>query len=93
MSDNVALSWNRAALEAVRQTRMGPPIAARALHVAHAAMYDAWAAHHDRALGSRLGDHLRRPPAERSPRARRGLGVSSSPAATPSATTRSKWPW
>ena len=70
MSDNVALSWNRAALEAVRQTRMGPPIAARALHVAHAAMYDAWAAHDDLAFGSRLGDRLRRPPAQRTPEAR-----------------------
>jgi hypothetical protein len=45
MSDNVALSWNRAGLEAVRQTRMGPPIVARALHMLHASMYDAWAAH------------------------------------------------
>ena len=42
---------------------MGPPIVARALHVLHAAMYDAWAAHDDGALGSRLGDDLRRPPA------------------------------
>jgi hypothetical protein len=71
MSDNVALSWNRAALEAVRQTRMGPPIAARALHVAHAAMYDAWAAHDDMAFGSRLGDELRRPPAGRTQEAKR----------------------
>jgi hypothetical protein len=70
MSDNVALSWNRATLEAVRQTRMGPPIVARALHVAHAAMYDAWAAHDDRAFGSRLGDQLRRPPAQRTPEAK-----------------------
>jgi len=53
MSDNVALSWNRAALEAVRQIRMGPPIVARALHVLHAAMYDAWAAHDDLAFGRR----------------------------------------
>jgi VCPO second helical-bundle domain len=59
MSDNVVLSWNRAALEAVRQTRMGPPIVARALHVLHAAMYDAWAAHDDLAFGSRLGDPAR----------------------------------
>jgi hypothetical protein len=29
------------------------------------AMYDAWAAYDDRAVGSRLGDRLRRPPAER----------------------------
>ena len=71
MSGNVALSWNRAALEAVRQTRTGPPIAARALHVVHASMYDAWAAHDDLALGSRLGDQLRRPPADRTEEAKR----------------------
>lgn len=71
MRDNVALSWNTAALEAVRRTRMGPPIAARALHVLHAAMYDAWAAHDEVAFGSRLGDRLRRPPADRTEAARR----------------------
>jgi hypothetical protein len=71
MSDNVALSWNRAALEAIRRTRMGPPIAARALHVLHASMYDAWAAHDEAAFGSRLGDRLRRPLADRTEAARR----------------------
>jgi uncharacterized protein DUF6851/vanadium-dependent haloperoxidase-like protein len=71
MSDNVVLSWNRAALEAVRQTRLGPPIVARALHVLHASMYDAWAVHDDLAFGSRLGDRARRPPAERTREARR----------------------
>jgi hypothetical protein len=44
MSDNLVVAWNKAALEAVRRTRMGPPIVARALHVLHAAMYDASAA-------------------------------------------------
>jgi hypothetical protein len=71
MRDNVALSWNTAALEAVRRTRMGPPIVARALHVLHAAMYDAWAAHDEVAFGSRLGDRVRRPPADRTEAARR----------------------
>jgi hypothetical protein len=71
MRDNVTLSWNRAALEAVRRTRTGPPIVARALHVLHASMYDAWAAHDDLAFGSRLGDRLRRPAAERTQQARR----------------------
>ena len=71
MRDNVALSWNTAALEAVRRTRMGPPIVARALHVLHAAMYDTWAAHDEVAFGSRLGDRVRRPPADRTEAARR----------------------
>jgi PAP2 superfamily len=71
MRDNVTLSWNRAGLESVRRTRMGPPMVARALHILHAAMYDAWAAHDDLAFGSRLGDLLRRPPAGRAQEARR----------------------
>ena len=70
MSDNLALAWNRAALEAVRRTRMGPPIVARALHVLHASVYDAWAAHDDVAFGSRLGDEWRRPPTGRTRAAR-----------------------
>jgi hypothetical protein len=65
MSDNLAVAWNRAALDAVRRTRMGPPIVARALHVLHASVYDAWAAHDDIAVGTRLGDQRRRPPAGR----------------------------
>jgi hypothetical protein len=71
MRDNVAVAWNKAGLEAIRRTRMGPPMAARALHVLHAPMYDAWAAHDDLAFGSRLGDELRRPPAGRTPEAKR----------------------
>jgi hypothetical protein len=39
MRDNVALPWNTAALEAVRRTRMGPPIVARALHVLHVDLF------------------------------------------------------
>ncbi|HYN18025.1 MAG TPA: phosphoesterase [Actinomycetes bacterium] len=71
MSDNVALSWNKVALESVRRTRLGPPMVARALHILHAAMYDAWAAHDDLAFGSRTGDVLRRPPAGRTQEAKR----------------------
>jgi hypothetical protein len=71
MSDNVAVAWNRIALQAVRQTRMGPPLVARALHILHASIYDAWAAHDDLAFGSRLGDELRRPPAGRTQPAKR----------------------
>jgi len=71
MSDNLVVAWNKAALVAVRDTRTGPPIVARALHVLHASMYDAWAAHDDHAFGTRLGDRLRRPPAGRTQDAKR----------------------
>jgi hypothetical protein len=70
MGDNAVVVWNQALLDAVRRTASGPPIAARALHVLHTAMYDAWAAFADRAAGSRLGGALRRPSPERSGAAR-----------------------
>jgi len=61
MSGNAVIAWNQAALEAVRRTRLGPPMVARAIHILHTAMYDAWAAYHSRAAGTRPGDRLGRP--------------------------------
>ncbi|HEV3263530.1 MAG TPA: vanadium-dependent haloperoxidase [Gemmataceae bacterium] len=42
-----------------------PTIGSRNLAIVVTAMYDAWAAYDARAVGTRLGDKLRRPPAER----------------------------
>lgn len=39
--DNVVLRWNDAALQAVRESRMGPPMVARALAVIHTCIFDA----------------------------------------------------
>ena len=64
--ESVVSQWDRAALMAVRATRLGPPVVARALAVAHTAMYDAWAAYDAKAVGTRLGGSLRRPASERS---------------------------
>jgi len=64
-TDNVVLRWNQAALEAIRTTRMSPPIAARALAITHTSIFDAWAAYDDVAIGTQLGGRLRRPKAER----------------------------
>jgi hypothetical protein len=63
--DNVVLRWNQAALNAIRVTRTSPPIAARALAIAHTCMFDAWAAYDGAATGTAWGGSLRRPPAER----------------------------
>ncbi len=63
---SVVVQWDSAALEAVRRTHLGPPMVARALAVAHTAMYDAWAAYDPTAVGTRLGATLRRPASERS---------------------------
>ncbi|MFN0105349.1 MAG: DUF6851 domain-containing protein [Bryobacteraceae bacterium] len=63
--DNLVLQWNSTALQAVRNTRMGPPMVARALGILHASMYDAWAAYDPIAVATRSGGSLRRPPGER----------------------------
>jgi hypothetical protein len=70
MSGAAVIAWNQAAVEAARRTRLGPPMVARALHVLHTSMYDAWAAYDERAVAVRLGDVLRRPHAERSEEAK-----------------------
>jgi hypothetical protein len=63
--DGVVLQWNEAFLEGVRNSRLGPPMVARALAIAHTCIYDAWAAYDHKAVGTRLGSSLRRAPRER----------------------------
>lgn len=66
---SVAYDWLEVSLEATAREvdRHGarPTIISRTLAVALTAMYDAWAAYDDKAIGTRLGETLRRPPAER----------------------------
>lgn len=62
---NEVLLWNQTALAAVSAGTLGPPMVARALAMVHTAMFDAWAAYDDVAVGTQLGGSLRRPPAER----------------------------
>jgi hypothetical protein len=64
-SDNVVVRWNAAALQGVRDSRIGPPMVARALAIAHTCMFDAWAAYDKRAVGTQFGDKLRRAKSER----------------------------
>lgn len=59
--DNAVLRWNDATLQAVRNTKLAPPITARALAIVHTSMYDAWAAYDAKAVGTRFGGNLRRP--------------------------------
>ena len=63
--DSIVVSWNEALLEGVRGSKLGPPMVARALAIGHTCVYDAWAAYDRKAVGTRLGGSLRRPPAER----------------------------
>ena len=62
--DSVVIRWNKAFLQAVRDSKLGPPMVARALAIAHTCTYDAWAAYDHKAVGTRLGSSLRRPSAD-----------------------------
>jgi hypothetical protein len=62
---NVVVQWNRAVLQGVRDSTLGPPMVARALAIVHTCVYDAWAAYDRRAVGTQLGGSLRRPKNER----------------------------
>lgn len=59
-ADSVVLRWNAAALQGVRDSKLGPPMVARALAIVHTCIYDAWAAYDGHAIGTRLGSALRR---------------------------------
>src|SRR6266480_4823109 len=63
--DSVVIGRNDAFLQGVRESKLGPPMVARALAIGHTCIYDAWAAYDARAVGTRLGGELRRPAAER----------------------------
>ena len=61
---SVVIKWNEAALQGVRDSKIGPPMVARALAIVHTCAFDAWAAYDGRAVGTRLGSALRRPSRE-----------------------------
>jgi len=62
----VVTDWNNAALAEVRASRLGPPIVARALAIAHTCMYDAWAQYDAQAVATTvLRGSLRQPASER----------------------------
>jgi len=66
-SDNSVLVWDEAVLHGIRATKPGPTIAARALAVAHTAMFDAWAAYDATAVPWAPHAGWRRPQNERGP--------------------------
>jgi hypothetical protein len=59
ITPNVVIQWNNAALQGVRDSKIGPPMVARALAIVHTCIYDAWAAYDERAFGTQLGGSLR----------------------------------
>ena len=67
---NPILEWNDLALEAIRATKPGPPMAARSLGLIYTSGYDAWAAYDDVANPVRSGV-ARRPVVQRTDSNRR----------------------
>jgi hypothetical protein len=65
VTPSVVIQWNNAALQGVRDSKLGPPMVARALAIVHTCIYDAWAAYDRHALGTQLGGSLRQPPYQR----------------------------
>ena len=63
--DNIVLQWNSAVLAGVRLSKLPPPMVSRAMAIVHTCIFDAWAAYDQKAVGTRLGGSLRRPPKER----------------------------
>ena len=55
-TDNAALRWNAATLQAIRRSTLGPPAVARALAIVHTCIYDAWAVYDPVALGVHYRD-------------------------------------
>ena len=72
---NVVIQWNNAALQGVRDSKIGPPMVARALAIVHTCIYDAWAAYDEHALSTQLGDTLRQHPSHRN-RANKNRAIS-----------------
>src|SRR5712691_6297001 len=64
-SPDVVVQWNAAVLQGVRDSKLGPPMVARALFIVHNCVYDAWAAYDRTAVGTVFGGSLRRPISER----------------------------
>ena len=64
---NIVIQWDNAALQGVRDSKLGAPMVARTLAVVHTCMYDAWAAYDSAALGTELRGVLRRPDSEGTP--------------------------
>ena len=57
----IVVQWNNAALQGVRDSKLGPPMVARALAIVHTCIFDAWSAYDKKAVGTQFGARLRRP--------------------------------
>src|SRR5207245_8777196 len=63
-AQTIVTQWNQQALDAIQATSVPPTISSRALAITHTAIYDAWAAYDDVAIGTGFEGLLRRPSIE-----------------------------
>jgi hypothetical protein len=75
-ASNAVVQWNNAALQAIRDLRPGPPMAARALAIVHTCIYDAWTAFDPVALPTQANGVPKVHAAERHTSANRREAVS-----------------
>jgi hypothetical protein len=64
VQDNTVTGWTRTVLQAVREARPGPPMAARSFSIMYTCMYNAWCAYDPLAQPTRKPRAARRPLAE-----------------------------
>jgi hypothetical protein len=62
--DNTVTGWTRTVLQAVREARAAPPMAARSFAILHTSMYNAWCAYDPQARPTRAPQAARPPLAE-----------------------------
>lgn len=62
--ETIVVQWNKAALQAVRRSTLGPPMVGRALAIFHTCIYEAWAAYDLRAKSTHSDVSLRQPKSE-----------------------------
>ncbi len=60
----VVARWNAAALQGVRDSKLGPPMVARALAIVHTCIFDAWSAYAARVIPTRTSAVMRPPQRE-----------------------------
>lgn len=53
--NNILIEWNELLLEAIRQIKPGPPMAARSIAIVYTCIYDAWAVYDPVATPTRNG--------------------------------------
>jgi len=57
-SPNLVTQWDIASLQGIRDSKLGAPMAARALAIVHTCMYDAWSAYDDHATSSQASTQV-----------------------------------